>query len=203
MPPTVSAPSQPYPAVEKAALRKQAARNRSLLMANRPSADDDLTRYLDSVLQRCGTGIYAAYLPIRSELSPLQIVAELVDRGIATAMPVTPQRGNPLVFYRWAPGMDLDDGPYNTKQPPLSSERVVPKVILAPMLAFDAEGWRLGYGGGFYDRSVAEIRGAGYEVAVIGIAFSGQQVDKVPTGPYDVALDAVWTPDGVIWRDTD
>ena len=71
------------------------------------------------------------------------------------------------------------------------------------MLAFDAGGWRLGYGGGYYDRSVAEIRRSGYDVAVIGIAFSGQQVDKVPTGPFDVTLDAVWTPDGVIWRDAD
>ncbi len=201
--PPVSAPPQTYRAAEKAALRKLAARNRSSLMADRPFADDDLPRYLDTVVQRCGTGIYAAYLPIRSELSPLPIVAALIDRGISTAMPVTPQRGNPLVFYRWAPGMELDDGPYNTKQPPLSGERVVPKVILAPMLAFDAGGCRLGYGGGFYDRSVAEIRRSGYDVAVIGIAFSGQQVDKVPTGPFDVMLDAVWTPDGVIWRDAD
>ncbi len=203
MPQTESAPSQPYPAVEKAALREQAALNRSLLMANRPSADDDLQHYLDMVVQRCGKGIYAAYLPIRSELSPLPIVAALTDRGFSTAMPVTPPPGNPLIFCRWAIGMELDDGPYNTKQPPLSSEPVVPKVILAPCLAFDAGCWRLGYGGGFYDRSIAAIRRSGYEVVVIGIAFAGQQVEKVPTGPYDMALDAVWTPDGVIWRDAD
>ena len=153
------------------------------------------------MLQRCGTGIYAAYLPIRSELSPLPLVAALTDLGIATALPVTPQSGNPLTFYRWAPGMRLVDGPYNTKQPPLSSESVIPDVILAPMLAFDAGCRRLGYGGGFYDRSIASLRDSGYEVVVIGIAFAGQQVDRVPTGPYDMALDAVWTPDGVIWRD--
>ena len=56
--------------------------------------------------------------------------------------------------------------------------------------------WQLGYGGGFYDRSIASLRNSGHEVVVIGIAFAGQQVDKVPTGPYDIALDAVWTPDG-------
>ena len=70
------------------------------------------------------------------------------------------------------------------------------------MLAFDAGCWRLGYGGGFYDRSIASLRNSGHEVVVIGIAFAGQQVDKVPTGPHDIALDAVWTPDGVIWRDS-
>jgi 5-formyltetrahydrofolate cyclo-ligase len=170
-------------------------------MTEHPSAGDDLTSHLDVVLQRCGKGIYAAYLPIRSELSPLPLVAALADRGIVTAMPVTPPPGNPLTFYRWAPGMRLDDGPYGTKQPPLSSERVIPDVILAPMLAFDAGCWRLGYGGGFYDRSIAELRESGHEVVAIGIAFGRQQVDKVPTGSYDMPLDAVWTPDGVVWRD--
>jgi 5-formyltetrahydrofolate cyclo-ligase len=97
--------------------------------------------------------------------------------------------------------MRLDDGPYGTKQPPLSSERVIPDVILAPMLAFDAGFWRLGYGGGFYDRSIAELRESGHEVVAIGIAFGRQQVDKVPTASYDMPLDAVWTPDGVVWRD--
>ena len=201
MPPTEPASPQPDPAIEKAVLRKQAARHRSSLMADNPLAGDNLVRQLEVVLQRCGTGIYAAYLPIRSELSPLPLVAALADLGIATALPVTPQPGNPLTFYRWAPGMRLDDGPYNTKQPPLSNESVIPDVILAPMLAFDARCWRLGYGGGFYDRSIARLRDSGHEVVVIGIAFAGQQVDKVPTGPYDMALDAVWTPDGVIWRD--
>ena len=202
MPPSEPASQQPEPASEKAALRKQVARIRSLLITEHPSAGDDLASHLDVVLQRCGRGIYAAYLPIRSELSPLPLFAALADRGIVTAMPVTPPPGNPLTFYRWAPGMRLDDGPYGTKQPPLGSERVIPDVILAPMLAFDADCWRLGYGGGFYDRSIAELRISGHEVVAIGIAFGGQQVDKVPTGSYDMPLDAVWTPDGVVWRDT-
>ena len=201
MPPSEPASQQPEPALEKAALRKQVARNRSLLMTEHPSAGDDLTSHLDEVLQRCGKGIYAAYLPIRSELSPLPLVAALADRGIVTAMPVTPPPGNPLTFYRWAPGMGLDEGPYGTKQPTLGSDRVIPDVILAPMLAFDAGCWRLGYGGGFYDRSIAELRESGHEVVAIGIAFGRQQVDKVPTGSYDMPLDAVWTPDGVVWRD--
>ena len=144
MPPTLSASQQPDPAIEKAVLRKRAARHRSSLMAKSPMAGEKLVRQLEVVLQRCGTGIYAAYLPIRSELSPLPLVAALADLGIATAMPVTPQPENPLTFYRWAPGMRLDDGPYNTKQPPLSNESVIPDVILAPMLACDAGCWRLG-----------------------------------------------------------
>ena len=200
MPPTEPAPPLPDSTDEKAVLRKLAACNRISLTAGNPSAADELVGQLDLVLQRCGTGVYAAYLPIRSELSPLPLVAALVSRGIATAMPVTPEPGNPLAFYRWSPGMRLDDGPYNTKQPPVDGERVVPDVILAPMLAYDAGCWRLGYGGGFYDRSIAGLRDSGHRLMVIGIAFDGQQVDKVPTGPFDMPLDAVWTPAGVIWR---
>ena len=202
MPPTEPALLQPNLGIEKAALRKHAARHRSSLMAENPLAGDNLIHQLEVVMQRCGNGIYAAYLSIHSELSPLPLVAALAEMGIVTALPVTPPPGNPLTFYRWAPGMRLDDGPYNTKQPPLNGESVIPDVILAPMLAFDAGCWRLGYGGGFYDRSIATLRESGHEVVVIGIAFAGQQVDKVPTGPYDMALDAGWTPNSVIWRDT-
>jgi 5-formyltetrahydrofolate cyclo-ligase len=65
------------------------------------------------------------------------------------------------------------------------------------MLAFDSDCWRLGYGGGFYDRTLAGLRGGGRSVTAIGIAFDGQLVDKVPVGPFDVALDAVLTPSGL------
>ena len=74
---------------------------------------------------------------------------------------------------------------------------MTPDVILAPMLAFDDEGWRLGYGGGFYDRTLAALRAGGRRVAALGIAYDGQVVDKVPTGPFDMRLDGVLTPSGL------
>ncbi|NCF48874.1 MAG: 5-formyltetrahydrofolate cyclo-ligase [Bacteroidetes bacterium] len=147
-------------------------------------------------------GVVAAYLPIRSELSPLPLISALARMGLVTAMPVTPLPGNPLVFHQWAPGDPLVDGPYNTLQPPIDDGTqkmvrhpvVIPRVILAPMLAFDHKCWRLGYGGGFYDRTIAGMRKAGHAVTAIGIAYDGQRVDRVPVGPFDVALDAVLTP---------
>jgi 5-formyltetrahydrofolate cyclo-ligase len=149
-------------------------------------------------LDQFGRGIYAAYLPIRSELSPLPLIARLADLSIQTAMPITPAPGNPLDFRLWATGDKLDDGPYDTKQPAANAPVCQPDVILAPMLAFDSACWRLGYGGGFYDRSIGGLRQAGHKVVAIGIAFAGQQVEQVPTGPYDMALDAVLTPDGLL-----
>ena len=186
------------PADEKQMLRRSATKIRKRLFEQQTQADISLAAHADVLLERFGRGIYAAYLPIRSELSPLPLIARLADLSIQTAMPITPAPGNPLDFRLWATGDILDDGPYDTKQPAASAAVCQPDVILAPMLAFDSACWRLGYGGGFYDRSIGGLRQAGHKVVAIGIAFAGQQVEQVPTGLYDMALDAVLTPDGLL-----
>ena len=204
------------PAAAKAALRKQAGARRAGLVAEDPDAAARLAAQSDIIADMAcrndrpadgraaddrifdgRAAIVAAYMPIRSELSPLPLVERLAARGIVTAMPETPAPGNALVFRRWAPGDDLVDGPYGTSQPSTGAPVVVPTVILAPMLAFDPACWRLGYGGGFYDRTLAGLRDDGHAVTAIGIAFDGQLVDKVPVGPFDVPLDAVLTPSGL------
>jgi len=190
------------PAAAKAALRKEAARHRATLAAGDPDAADRLAAQAGIIAALAGdgqegAGIVAAYLPIRSELSPLPLVSALVAAGLGTAMPVTPEAGHPLRFRAWAPGDDLAEGPYNTQQPAASAPEVTPTVILAPMLAFDDAGWRLGYGGGFYDRTLAALRGGGHRVCALGIAYDGQHVAAVPTGPYDMRLDGVLTPSGL------
>ena len=135
-------------------------------------------------------------MPIRSELSPLPLVAALVGRGVATAMPETPAPGNPLVFRRWAPAMILSTAPTERSSRPGGGH---PDTFTDPGAdaGFRSGCRRLGYGGGFYDRTLGALRGAGRQVTAIGIAFDGQLVDKVPVGPYDVALDAVLTPSGL------
>ena len=185
------------PAEAKVACRKLAAQNRNHLATNEAAAAAKLAMHAECLIDRFGKGIYAAYFPIRSELSPLDLLARLVDLGCATALPVTPAEGQPLRFHRWAVGGRLDDGPYDTKQPPADQPFCRPDVILAPMLAFDSAGWRLGYGGGFYDRTLAVLRGAGHHLSVIGIAYDGQKLDNIPVGPYDMPLDAVLCPTGL------
>ena len=185
------------PVEAKAACRKLAAQNRKYLAVGKTDAPALLATHAERLIGQFGTGIYAAYFPIRSELSPLDLLARLADLGCATAMPVTPAEGQPLRFHRWAVGNRLDDGPYGTKQPPANQPLCRPDVILAPMLAFDSAGWRLGYGGGFYDRTLAVLRGAGHHLSVIGIAYDGQKLDKIPVGPYDMPLDAVLCPTGL------
>jgi 5-formyltetrahydrofolate cyclo-ligase len=182
---------------EKVAMRTAASRRRAELAAAMPDANQALVAHADAVLALAGGGIMAGYLPIRSELSPLPLMRALVGAGCATAMPITPPPGNPLVFCRWAPGDPLVDGPYNTRQPPDDGNPVTPGLILAPMLAFDDAARRLGYGGGFYDRTLAKIRDGGHAVTAIGIAYDEQQTDRVPTGPHDMKLDGVLTPAGL------
>lgn len=188
------------PADAKAALRKSAAAKRAAAARDLPDAADAVAGHADQLVARFGAGIYAAYLPIRSELSPLPLVSALLTLGnMQSAMPITPEPGLPLSFHHWSPGDALDAGPYGTTQPPADREIMVPRVILAPMLAFDAGCWRLGYGGGFYDRTIAGLRDAGHSVSVLGIAYAEQQVDQVPVGPFDMALDGVITPAGILW----
>ena len=185
------------PAEAKVACRKLAAQNRNHLAASKTDAATLLATHAEQLIDWFGTGIYAAYFPIRSELSPLDLLARLADLGCATALPVTPAEGQPLRFHRWAIGDRLDDGPYGTKQPPADQPFCRPDVILAPMLAFDSAGRRLGYGGGFYDRTLAALRGAGHHLSVIGVAYDDQKLDKIPVGPYDMPLDAVLSPTGL------
>ena len=193
------------PVAAKAELRTRASARRKHLMTSDPDAPARLAAQADIICalarRQDPACIVAAYLPIRSELSPLPLVATVVAQGIVTAMPETPSPGNALVFRRWTPGDDLVDGPYGTRQPPPTAPVVVPGVILAPMLAFDEACRRLGYGGGFYDRTLGGLRADGRAVTAIGIAFDGQLVDKVPVGPHDMALDAVLTPSGLRWAD--
>ncbi len=196
------------PAVEKAVLRKQAIKARAALATDDADAAGRLaaqagivaeiaTSLSDAPDSAGGAPVIAAYLPIRSELSPLPLIEALAADGFATAMPVTPEPGNPLLFRAWAPGAPLADGPYFTKQPLSDAAEMIPSVILAPMLAFDSSCWRLGYGGGFYDRTLSGLRAAGCHFVALGIAYDGQLVDILPTGPYDMRLDGVLTPSGL------
>ena len=181
----------------KAACRKQATVKRAKLANESPEAAIMLASHAAHLAGGYGRGIYAGYMPIHSELSPLVLLENLVGLDCDVALPITPKAGQPLGFHRWEIDGKLDDGPYGTQQPPADNEKCIPDVILAPMLAFDEGGWRLGYGGGFYDRTVAGLRGFRQGVMLIGIAYEGQKLDKIPVGPFDMPLDAVLSPAGI------
>lgn len=140
-----------------------------------------------------GSGsVVAGYLPIGSEIDPRLLMDRVAGNGAALCLPVVVERGEPLVFRRWLPGDRLEPSAFGTMAPPGSAETLVPDVVLVPMLAFDRGGHRIGYGGGYYDRTLARLR-AGGDVLAVGLAFSGQVRDDLPVGPNDSRLDWIVT----------
>ena len=118
-------------------------------------------------------------------------------RRYRTKRRVTRVKDEPLIFRRWRPGMALDEGGFGTRHPGPEAPEVTPEILLVPLLAFDGRGHRLGWGGGFYDRTLARLRARGPVVAV-GVAFHGQQIDHIPDTPGDEPVDWVITEEDVL-----
>ncbi|MBI1260979.1 MAG: 5-formyltetrahydrofolate cyclo-ligase [Rhizobiales bacterium] len=142
--------------------------------------------------------IIAGYVPIGTEADPGALLAHAHDTGHRCALPRIVARGAVLAFHRWAPGDTLVAGDHGTREPVLTHDHLRPDIVIVPLLAFDAQGNRLGYGGGYYDRTIAALRSDGRPIKVIGLAFSAQSFDLLPAGPHDERLDAIVTETGVL-----
>ena len=127
-----------------------------------------------------------------NEIDIRPLLVALHGRGHRVALPVTPPRGNPLVFRRWSPGMEMVREKFGTWRP--TGEELAPDWLLVPLLAFDRHRRRLGYGGGYYDRTLAGLPNA----VAIGCAYAAQEVEAVPAGPHDMLLTAIATETGVL-----
>lgn len=132
----------------------------------------------------------SAYWPIREELDPRPLLHALAARGAACALPAAVGRDRPLVFRRWRPGDALVEARFGLREPPETAEPLTPGIVVAPLLAVDPSGRRLGYGGGYYDRTIAALRQGG-EVVAVGIGYDVQIRPGVPAGPGDVRVDWV------------
>lgn len=139
--------------------------------------------------------VVGGYYAVREEFDVLPLLERLEGENYRLALPLIVSAGAPLLYRHWRPGDELVDGAFGIPAPRESAQEVRPDVILTPLLAFDPQGYRLGYGGGFYDRTLAAYRRAGPVVAV-GVAFDEQEVPHVPHGPGDIRIDWVLTPSG-------
>ncbi len=139
--------------------------------------------------------VVSGFLPYQSEIDVRPLMARLAAEGMVTALPVVTSRNAPLTFRAWRPGEATEPGAWNIPVPPTSAAEVVPDVLLVPMLAFDSGGYRLGYGGGFYDRTLENLRRHKQPVAV-GVAYAAQEVHHVPRAPHDQPLDWILTEMG-------
>jgi 5-formyltetrahydrofolate cyclo-ligase len=154
------------------------------------------SRLLDSV-----RGVVAGYWPMRSEADPRPIMVALKERGIALALPAMHRPGgdfaSEVLFRPWMPWEPLVPGGFGTLVPVPEAGETGPAVLLVPLLAFDRQCRRLGYGKGHYDRAIARLQAKG-DLLTIGIAYAAQEVAEVPTEPHDRVLHAIATERGVI-----
>jgi 5-formyltetrahydrofolate cyclo-ligase len=139
----------------------------------------------------------SGFYPYQAEINVLPLLARLVSEGWRTALPIVMAKGAALTFRAWAPGEPTGRGIWDIHIPLETAAELQPDVLLVPMLAFDRRGYRLGYGGGFYDRTLAELRKL-KPVVAIGVAYAMQEMDEVPTAAYDEPLDWILTERGVI-----
>lgn len=139
----------------------------------------------------------SVYAAMSSEIDPATLLARLAGEGYATCLPVIQPLGNPLKFCAWMPGEPLVTRTWGIREPTEAAPEVEPDVLLVPLLAFDRRGFRLGYGGGYYDRTLQRLR-AMKPLIAIGLAFSEQELASLPCDRHDQRLDWILTPDGPI-----
>ena len=138
------------------------------------------------------TGAVSGFIPYKSEITTIPMLERLHAEGWRTCLPIVIAMEEPLVFRAWAPGEPLVPGAWEIPVPRESAPEVLPDVLLVPMLSFDRRGFRLGYGGGFYDRTLEQLRET-KQVVAIGVAYHAQLVEEVPVGLHDAPLDYVMT----------
>lgn len=140
--------------------------------------------------------VVAGYWPVKGEVDIRPILMHLSNRGSICALPVVSTENQPLSFRSWTSKTDMVDGVLGIPVPDISSpdvKLVTPDILLVPFVAYDRRGYRLGYGGGYYDRTIAHLRSKG-KIETIGVGFTVQKMqDLLPIDEHDVALDCVVT----------
>ena len=177
---------------EKTQARKAGFARRKLAFAADTGAGAGL---LSSLLAGYRGVPLSGYMPIRTEIDPLPAMAEAAAHGVV-GVPVIQGAGQPLVFSQWTPDCALKEGPFGAAIPETDAF-FEPEILIVPLVAFTAKGARLGYGGGFYDRTLQQLRARRATLA-IGFAYDEQEADKLPFDPNDQPLDMIVTATRVI-----
>ena len=177
-------------AAAKRALRRCALAQRGLLDA--PEAAGAAAAHLLRAVDIAPGVTVAGYAAMRGELDPRPALLALEAKGCRTVLPHTTGRGEPLRFLAAPGGLATSTDALGIAAPPASAAEFDPDLLLVPLAAFDRRGYRLGYGGGFYDAALARLRAEG-TITAVGWAFAAQEVEAVPAEPHDVRLDWIVT----------
>lgn len=179
----------------KTQLRKTAfaARKAARSDSNSALACAHLTGFVDTF---SAPQVVAGYMAIQTEIDPARALHDLHARGHRICLPVIQGHAMPLIFREWTPDSAMIEGDFGALIP-RGGALLVPNIAIVPLVAFDAKGHRLGYGGGFYDRTLELLRRDNSNLTAVGFAFSAQEVDQIPVDENDQPLDAIITETGV------
>lgn len=153
-----------------------------------------LRTVLDERLRGSNLRVVSFYWPIQDEPDLRPLMTELSETGIDIALPLVETKASPLVFRRWTPNTRMVRGDWNIPVPPPDAPIVMPELVLAPLVGWDGEGYRLGYGGGYFDRTLAALARRPF---AIGIGFQSARLATIYPQPHDIALDLILSEQGV------
>lgn len=183
--------------MDKDSLRREALARRDMIPAAERAAAAETVAARPFPLPVREGDVVSGFAPMRSEINPFPLMRRLAEAGARLALPVVQKRGLPLLLRAFSFGDELARGQWGIREPQPSAPEVFPDVMLVPLAAFDRTGHRIGYGAGYYDMTIARIR-AMKSVTAVGIAFSAQEIARVPATERDERLDLVLTEKEVI-----
>lgn len=181
--------------LSKTELRNELRTRRAELAHVHPDFARDVAEHV-AALKIADGSVVGGYIAIGDEADPHILLKKFTLQNCTLAFPRVHARDEPLVFHRWKAGQNLQRGTYGIPEPAKDWPLAYPKILLVPLLAFDRHGHRLGYGGGYYDRTLDFLR-ANSTIRAIGVAYAGQEVPELPREAHDHPLDAVITESGV------
>lgn len=164
-------------------------RRLSMPAEERAARSEQISVALGTALETGRGELIGFYWPFRGEYDPRAVLTSARERGARLALPVIVERGRPLIFREWSPGSLMAQGVWSIPEPE-AGEAVVPDVLVVPLVGFDAGNYRLGYGGGFYDRTIAAMPERPH---TIGVGFAFGQLGTIYPQPHDISLDDIVT----------
>ena len=173
-------------------LRKKISREHALF------ASQKIADKAEEIVKIFKPKVIAGFHPFNHEVNTLPLLGKLFSLGCKICMPTTPTNNKPLKFKDWHPKLVLQKGRFGILEPPKSSKTIQPDLLLVPLLAYDKSGNRLGYGGGFYDRTLKELLIVNKHTVSIGLAFEIQKCNKLPKNNFDIPLNSLLNEQGFL-----
>jgi 5-formyltetrahydrofolate cyclo-ligase len=180
----------------KAALRAAALALRDALPAAERQAAAETIAARGLPVEVTPGAIVSGFMPMKTEINPLQLLRKLADAGAQLALPCIAGRSKPLIMRAWQFGAPLKSGQWGIREPMPDAAEVAPDILIVPLACFDRAGHRIGYGAGYYDMTINALRAK--KVIAIGIGFAVQEIPRVPATERDARLDLVLTEREVI-----